>query len=91
LLQGLPQFNSTEFGCGKQNRNTKTLHEGALAADNYHSAFILKENGSLEPGGVEIDVNEAEWFQEKVGQAMAVISEDKPLLKKAMNGCERAE
>jgi hypothetical protein len=40
---------------------------------------------------VEIDVNEAEWFQEKVGQAMAAISEDKPSLKEAMNGHERAE
>jgi GAG-pre-integrase domain len=90
-LQELPQFDSTEFGHGKQNENTRTLHEGALAADNYHSAFILEENGSLEPGRVEININEAEWFQEKVGQAMAAISEDKPLLKEAMNGHERAE
>jgi hypothetical protein len=40
---------------------------------------------------VEIDVNEAEWFQEKVGQPMAAISGDEPSLKEAMNGHERAE
>jgi hypothetical protein len=90
-LQGLQQFDSTQYGHEKQSRNTVNLHDGLLAANEHHSALILEDSGFLEPGGVEIDVCEAEWFQEKMGQAMVAISEDEPSLREAMKGHERAE
>jgi hypothetical protein len=45
---------------------------------------MLEDNESLEPGGVEVDINEAEWFAE---HALA-ISEDEPTLKEALEGDE---
>jgi hypothetical protein len=47
---------------------------------------MLEDNESLEPGGVEVDINEAEWFAE---HALA-ISEDEPLLKEALEGDEHS-
>ena len=38
--------------------------------------------------GVEIDVSEAEWFQEGIEKAIAAISGDEPLLREVMNGNE---
>ena len=66
-------------------------HNEDFTTDIGHSTLIFEDNGSLEPGRVEIDVCEAEWFQEKMGEVMAAISEDKPSLREAMKSHERGE
>ena len=66
-------------------------HNEALTTDIGHSALVFEDNGCLEPGGVEIDVCKAEWFQEKMGEVMAAISEDEPYLGEAMKSGERDE
>ena len=69
-------------------------HKWMLSLLKWQSAFVLEENGYLEPlaGGVEIDVNEAEWFHDELESAMvANSSEDEPTLKEALGGCERAD
>ena len=90
-LQGLHQYDSSEYGHGKRVRKPTTSHADVLVAENGQGAFVLEENGSLEPGGVEIDVNEAEWFREELEVAMVANCEDEPSLKEALGGCERAD
>jgi hypothetical protein len=51
---------------------------------------MLEDNGSLEPGGVELDMSEEKWFHEAMEVAMAA-SEDEPTLSEALNGDERSE
>ena len=53
------------------------------------SAFVI-EDESLEPGGVELDLNETEWFRQQMIAAVAN-SEDEPTLKEALGGGERKE
>jgi Reverse transcriptase (RNA-dependent DNA polymerase) len=50
---------------------------------------MLEEEGSLEPGGVELNVDENKWFGEVMEQAM-VISEDEPSLVGVLGGDEHS-
>jgi hypothetical protein len=49
---------------------------------------MVEDNESLEPGGVEVDINEAEWFNEAMESAM-IASEDEPSMEEALKGDER--
>ena len=87
----MPQYNPEEYGRGKRARNAATS-ESCNQAEIDNSAFVLEDDGFLEPGGVEIDINEAEWFQQGIEQAaMVANSEDEPTLKEALSGDERGE
>lgn len=46
---------------------------------------MVEDNESLEPGGVEVDINEAEWFHEAMESAM-IASEDEPSMEEALKG-----
>jgi hypothetical protein len=46
-------------------------------------AFVTEEEGVLESGGVELNVDETEWFGELMEQAMAT-SEDEPSLREVL-------
>jgi len=48
---------------------------------------MVEDNESLEPGGVEVDINEAEWFHEAMESAM-IASEDEPSMEEALKGDE---
>ena len=68
------------------------MSESCNQAEINNSVFVLEDDGFLEPGGVEIDINEAEWFQQGMKQAaMVANSEDEPTLKEVLGGNERAE
>ena len=84
-LEGLPQYNKDQFGSGKC-QHILTLCINAKVAY-VEGAFMLEEEGELEPGGMELNIDEAEWFGQAVEQAM-VISEDKPSLTKVLGGNE---
>lgn len=47
---------------------------------------MLEDEKNLEPGGVELDINEMEWFTE---HALA-ISKDEPMLKEVLEGDEHS-
>jgi hypothetical protein len=53
-------------------------------------ALVLDDNGILEPGGVELDKCEEDWFSKVMEMAM-VVSEDEPTLMEALNGNEQSE
>jgi hypothetical protein len=59
----------------------------ANVSDGIAGAFVLDNEGSLEQGGVEIDISEAEWFYQVMDYAM-VASEDKLWLGDALGGDE---
>jgi hypothetical protein len=86
-LQGLPQFEETQYGRGKRER-VATSRANAGVAD-FEGAFMVEEESSLEPGGVELNIDEAEWFGQIMEQAM-VISEDEPSLAEVLGGDERS-
>jgi hypothetical protein len=48
---------------------------------------MLEDDGTLEPGGVEPDVNKEDWFCGMMEMAMGV-SEDEPTLTEALSGEE---
>ena len=48
---------------------------------------MLDDEGALEPEGVELDMDKAEWFGQSLEHALA-ISEDEPMLKEALNSNE---
>ena len=50
---------------------------------------MIEDNKSLEPGGVEVDINEAEWFHEAMESAM-VASEDELSMEEALKGDEHS-
>jgi hypothetical protein len=50
---------------------------------------MLDDGGSLEPGGVELNVSEEDWFHQVLETMIA--SEDEPTLTEALNGNERSE
>ena len=54
------------------------------------TAFILNDTGNLEPGGVELNICEEDWFSKVMEMAM-IASEDKPMLTEVLNGNERSE
>jgi Reverse transcriptase (RNA-dependent DNA polymerase) len=87
-LKGLPEFNSNEYGRGKRRRNNTSSRQDGLTLQHGESAFVIEENGCLEPGGVELD--EIEWCREEMNAAIAN-SEDEPTLKEALGGDERKE
>ena len=88
-LQGLQQFNPGDYGRGKRVRNATTSHQGVNVAECTETALVVEDNDSLEPGGVEIDVIETEWFQRELSHAMVAYSEDEPTLKAALGGHEK--
>lgn len=51
-LKGLPEFNEAEYGRGKRKR-AATSRTTANFAGTVEGAFMLDEEGALEPGGVE--------------------------------------
>ena len=51
---------------------------------------MLEDNSSLEPGGVELDMSEEEWFHQAMEVAMAG-SGDEPTLSEVLNGDEQLE
>ena len=87
-LKGLQQFNSNDYGRGKRRRNNATSQQDSLILQHGESAFVIEENGCLEPGGVELD--EVEWCRGEMSAAIAN-SEDEPTLKEALGGDERKE
>lgn len=84
-LKGLQQFNSNEYGRGKRRQNNTRSQQDSLILQHGESAFVLDENGCLEPGGVELD--EVEWCR----TAAIANSEDEPTMKEALGGDERKE
>jgi hypothetical protein len=88
-LQGLQQFDPSDYGQGKQVRNATSSHRGANVAECTEMALVIEDDGSLEPGGVKIDVNETEWFQRELSKAMVAYSEDEPTLKTVLGGREK--
>jgi hypothetical protein len=78
-------YDEEQFGCGKRQR-VPTSRANAGVAD-VEGAFILEEDGVLESGGVELNIDKAEWFGQAIEQAM-VISEDEPSLTEALGGDE---
>jgi hypothetical protein len=57
-LQGLPQFEETEFSRGKCQQVATSCANAGVA--DFKGAFMLEEEGSLEPGGVELNIDETE-------------------------------
>jgi hypothetical protein len=49
----------------------------------------MEENGVLEPGGVELKIDEGDWFGGETEHAMA-LSEDEPSLIEALGGDEHS-
>jgi len=64
------------------------LHANAGVPD-FEGAFTLEEEGLLEPGGVELNIDEAKWFGQVMKQVM-VISKDKPSLTEALGSNEHS-
>ena len=87
LLQGLPQFEEMQYG-HRKHQHVATSCTNAGVAD-FKGAFILEEEGSLEPGGVELNIDEAEWFGQIMEQTM-VIREDKPSLTEVLGSDEHS-
>ena len=50
-------------------------------------ALMLDDSGSLEPGGVELNMSEVDWFHEAM-EIVMVAGEDEPTLTEALNGGE---
>jgi hypothetical protein len=87
-LQGLQQFNPTEYGRGKRRQNNTNSQLDSLILQHGETAFVIEDNNCLEPGGVEVD--EIELFRDEMSAAIAN-SEDEPSLKEALGGGERKE
>jgi len=85
-LTGLTPVNETKYGRGKYKQVTSS-RASANVLEVVKGAYMLEDNGSLEPGGVELDMSEEEWFHEAMEVAMAA-SEDEPMLSEALNGDE---
>jgi hypothetical protein len=86
-LEGLTPINQAEYGRGKHVRIASS-RASATVSEIVEGAFMVEDNESLEPGGVEVDINEAEWFHEAMELAM-IASEDEPSMEEALKGDER--
>jgi hypothetical protein len=86
-LAGLTPVDETQYGCGKRNRVATSRSAANSALD---AALMLEDDGTLEPGGVEPDVNKEDWFCRMMEMAMGV-SEDEPTLTEALSGEERTK
>jgi hypothetical protein len=88
-LKGLPQYDQAIYGRGQRRKGASSSDTATLAnTASDPSALVIDDEGSLEPGGVELNV--AEWFHEAMELAMAV-TEDEPTLQEALEGSERQE
>lgn len=83
-LEGLTPVDQAEYGRGKRVR-VASSRASATVSEIVDGAFMVEDNESLEPGGVEVDINEAEWFHEAMESAM-IASEDEPSMEEALKG-----
>ena len=62
-LTGLPQYDKNQFIHGKH-QHIATSHFSASAAKvvGAEGASIIEEDGFLESGGVELNIEEVDWF-----------------------------
>jgi len=87
-LAGLTPANKTQYGHGKHNC-VPTSHSATNVSGAIAGVLMLDDSRSLEPGGVELDVSEEDWFNQVLETMIA--SKDEPMLTEALNGNKCSE